>query len=59
MQKRTVIVIAHRLQTVLSADKIVVLEKWKIIETWNHSELIANKWVYSKLVDLQRWVINE
>lgn len=59
MNDRTVIIIAHRLQTVMKADKIVVLEKWKIIETWTHNELIASKWVYSKLVDLQRWVINE
>jgi subfamily B ATP-binding cassette protein MsbA len=59
MKNRTVIVIAHRLQTVMEAHKIIVLEKWKIIETWTHSELIAKKWVYSKLVDLQRWVINE
>jgi len=59
MKNRTVIVIAHRLQTVMWADKIVVLEKWKIIETWTHNELIDQKWVYSNLVDLQRWVINE
>lgn len=59
MKDRTVIVIAHRLQTVLSADKIVVIEKWNIIESWTHSELLEQKWVYASLVDLQRWVINE
>jgi len=59
MKNKTVIVIAHRLQTVMNADKIIVLEKWKIIETWNHSELLEKKSVYASLVDLQRWVINE
>lgn len=59
MKNRTVIVIAHRLQTVMGADKIVVLEKWKVIEIWTHNELIESGGVYSNLVDLQRWVINE
>lgn len=59
MRNRTVIVIAHRLQTVLSADKIVVLEKGKIIEAGTHNELLKNKWTYSELVDLQRGIINE
>jgi ABC-type multidrug transport system fused ATPase/permease subunit len=53
MKGRTVIVIAHRLQTVMEADKIVVLEEWKIVETGTHSELIKKKWIYSNLVDLQ------
>lgn len=59
MKWKTVIVIAHRLQTVMNADKIIVMEKWKIIETWTHSELLNLWWTYNSLVDLQRWVINE
>ncbi|KIX21722.1 ABC transporter ATP-binding protein [Flavobacterium sp. 316] len=50
---KTVIVIAHRLSTVINADQIVVLEKGKIIETGNHQELIAKKGSYFELVKNQ------
>ena len=50
---RTVIVIAHRLQTVKHAKKIIVLEKWKIVEMWNHKELVKIKGIYKKMLDLQ------
>lgn len=59
MKDKTVIVIAHRLQTVMHADNIIVLEKWKIIESWKHNELLLKWWIYSSLVDLQRWVITD
>lgn len=50
---RTVIVIAHRLQTVKAADDIVVLEQGKIIERWTHEELVAKWWTYAKMLELQ------
>ncbi len=50
---RTVIIIAHRLQTVKEADKIFVIEDWKIKEEWNHKELIHQKGVYKRMLDLQ------
>ncbi|VXC41825.1 ABC transporter ATP-binding protein [Flavobacterium sp. 9AF] len=50
---KTVLVIAHRLSTVMNADKIVVLEKGKIIETGTHDELVALKGSYFKLVKNQ------
>lgn len=43
MKNRTSIIIAHRLSTIREADKIVVLEKGKIIESGSHDELIANE----------------
>jgi len=43
MKGRTSIIIAHRLSTIREADKIIVLEKGKIIETGSHDELIANE----------------
>jgi ATP-binding cassette subfamily B protein len=50
---KTVVVIAHRLSTVMNADQIVVLEKGKIIETGNHQELIKQKGNYYELVKNQ------
>lgn len=58
-KNKTVIVIAHRLQTVQHADNIVVMEKWSIIEQWNHQQLLSQWWIYSTLVDLQNWRIKE
>jgi ABC transporter fused permease/ATP-binding protein len=43
MKGRTSIIIAHRLSTIREADKIVVLEKGKVIETGTHAELIQNE----------------
>ena len=53
---RTVIVVAHRLQTVKQADIIHVLNKGgKIVESGTHQELIKKKWVYYKMIELQSW----
>lgn len=51
---RTVIVIAHRLQTVKEADEILVFKKWEIIERWTHEELSKKEdWEYKNMLDLQ------
>jgi ATP-binding cassette subfamily B protein len=52
-KNKTVVVIAHRLSTVMNADQIIVLEKGKIIEKGNHTELVALKGSYFKLVKNQ------
>jgi ATP-binding cassette subfamily B protein len=49
-KNKTVVVIAHRLSTVMNADQIVVLEKGKIIEIGNHEELVKEKGSYYELV---------
>ncbi|MBA4533110.1 ABC transporter ATP-binding protein [Brevibacillus halotolerans] len=53
IKKRTVIMIAHRLKTVVNADKIIVLDKGKIVEEGRHEELIQNAGLYAKLWELQ------
>tara|TARA_Y100001935_G_C17254340_1_gene482791 strand:- start:836 stop:1333 length:498 start_codon:yes stop_codon:yes gene_type:complete len=50
---RTVIIIAHRLNTIKEVDKIIVLNDGEIIETGSHSELLKNDSEYKKLYDLQ------
>ena len=52
-QNRTVLVIAHRLSTVLSADKIVVLDKGKIVGIGKHEELLKTCERYRTLYQLQ------
>lgn len=49
-KNKTVVVIAHRLSTVMNADQIVVLEKGKIVEIGNHKELVDLKGSYYELV---------
>ncbi|MGB7200683.1 MAG: ABC transporter ATP-binding protein [Pyrinomonadaceae bacterium] len=53
MQNRTSIVIAHRLSTIRMADKIVVMEKGRIVETGGHDELMTRGGTYKKLYELQ------
>lgn len=53
MEHRTVLVIAHRLSTIRNADRIVVLESGKIVETGNHEELVRTGGMYRRLYELQ------
>jgi subfamily B ATP-binding cassette protein MsbA len=52
-QNRTSLIIAHRLSTVERADRILVLEQGRIVETGNHTELLATGGVYGDLYRLQ------
>jgi ATP-binding cassette subfamily B protein len=53
MRDRTTLVIAHRLATVLKADRIVVLEAGRIVDIGRHDELVARGGLYARLASMQ------
>ncbi len=53
MQDHTTLVIAHRLSTVIKADRIVVMDEGKIVDIGRHAELIRKGGLYARLADLQ------
>ena len=53
MKDRTTIIIAHRLSTIKNVDKIIVIDKGRIIEVGSHKELIKKNNIYSKLSKMQ------
>lgn len=53
MGERTTLVIAHRLATVLRADRIVVMDEGRVVEEGTHGELVARGGLYARLAELQ------
>lgn len=53
MSGRTTLVIAHRLATIINADKILVMEEGQVVEAGTHSELIGDDGLYAKLAAMQ------
>ncbi len=53
MRNRTTLVIAHRLATVLEADRILVLDQGRIVEEGTHADLVAKGALYARLAELQ------
>lgn len=51
MKGRTSIIIAHRLSTIQNVDRILVIKKWSIIESWTYNELLIKKWEFFKLAN--------
>lgn len=54
VEGKTVIMIAHRLRTVVDADQILVLENGSLVESGTHNELMAKKGLYQKLYHIQQ-----
>ena len=54
MKGRTTIIIAHRLSTIMHSDKIVVMDKGKIVQIGKHATLIKKRGVYKELWALQK-----
>jgi len=53
MQHRTTLAIAHRLATVLSCDRILVMEAGRIVEEGSHEQLVERSGLYARLAKLQ------
>jgi len=53
LEGRTALIIAHRLSTIQNADKIIVLDKGKIVEEGSHQSLLSAKGTYARMVELQ------
>ena len=53
MRHRTTLVIAHRLATVLSCDRILVMDQGRIVEQGTHAELVGANGLYARLARLQ------
>jgi ABC-type multidrug transport system ATPase subunit len=54
MEGRTTLIIAHRLSSVVNADRILVLEEGRLVETGNHGELVAAGGLYANLMSQQQ-----
>lgn len=59
MQKRTTFIIAHRVQSVMNADLILVLDKGKIVQRGTHESLVAQPGYYQRIYDLQARIESE
>ncbi|MEN8171577.1 MAG: ABC transporter ATP-binding protein [Chloroflexota bacterium] len=59
MQNRTTFIIAHRIQSVISADMIIVLDQGRILQMGTHEELLAQSGAYRQIYDIQTRIETE
>jgi ATP-binding cassette subfamily B protein len=59
MQGRTTFIIAHRIQTVMTADLILVLNKGRIVQAGDHAHLLAQEGIYRRIYAAQTRIEDE
>jgi ATP-binding cassette subfamily B protein len=59
MQGRTTLVIAHRIQSVMNADLVLVLDQGRIVQRGTHDELLAQEGIYRRVYDMQAHIEDE
>jgi ATP-binding cassette subfamily B protein len=59
MKNRTTFIIAHRIQSVMNADLILVMDKGEIIQMGKHEDLVTQDGMYRKIYDIQTRVDEE
>jgi ATP-binding cassette subfamily B protein len=59
MEGRTTFIIAHRIQSVMNADLILVLDRGRIVQRGTHDELMAQEGIYRRIYDLQARIEDE
>jgi ATP-binding cassette subfamily B protein len=59
MQGRTTFIIAHRIQSLMSADRILVLEKGRVVQQGTHAELMDQPGMYRRIYDAQTRIESE
>ncbi|RPJ51266.1 MAG: ABC transporter ATP-binding protein [Chloroflexi bacterium] len=59
MKERTTFVIAHRIQSIMTADLILVMDKGRIVQCGNHDELVAEDGIYRQIYNIQTRIEEE
>ncbi len=59
MENRTTFIIAHRIQSIVNADQIIVMDKGRIVQHGVHDELMQQAGIYRKIYDIQTLIEEE
>jgi ATP-binding cassette subfamily B protein len=59
MQDRTTFIIAHRIQSVMAADLILVFDKGRVVQQGTHAELVAQEGIYRQVFEIQTMIEEE
>jgi ATP-binding cassette subfamily B protein len=59
MENRTTFIIAHRIQSVMNADLILVMDKGEIVQTGTHEELVRQDGMYRQIFEIQTRIDEE